>query len=85
LVRERNVDLITDIIRLKYVEKMEKLDIAKKLSEKYGVNSTTIYRNMEETDTIIKRNIEMLRVLTSADLDKLVFKEEFEKIKKLVE
>ena len=64
---------------------MEKLDIAKKLSEKYGVNSTTIYRNMEETDTIIKRNIEMLRVLTSADLDKLVFKEEFEKIKKLVE
>jgi len=79
------VDLITDIIRLKYVKKMEKLDIVKNLSEKYGVDSTTIYRNMEETDTIIKRNIELLRVLTSVDLDKRVFKEEFEKIKKLME
>lgn len=64
---------------------MEKLDIVKNLSEKYGVDSTTIYRNMEETDTIIKRNIELLRVLTSVDLDKRVFKEEFEKIKKLME
>lgn len=79
------MDLITDILRLKYVEKMEKLDIVKNLSEKYGVDSTTIYRNMEETDTIIKRNIELLRVLTSVDLDKRVFKDEFEKIKKLIE
>ena len=84
VVREKNISLILDILKLGYLDNLERIKIVNQLSEKYSVDKATVYRNITEVSDVISQRINVLKILSITDLGEEQFKEEFEKIRELM-
>ncbi len=81
MVRKRDVNLISDIIRLQVLEHLEKKEIVDRLSDKYSVNEATIYRNISEVDSYIQDRVKILKMLSTTSLNQEEFKEKYDQVK----
>lgn len=73
--------MIEEIMRLLYVEKKEKRSVALEISEKYQVSTTTVYRNMDTINDVIKDQIKIIELLQSPAIEASEFEEDLNKLR----
>jgi len=81
VTRKKDYQMIEEIMGLLYVEKKEKRSVALEISEKYQVSTTTVYRNMETINEVIKNQIKIIELLQSSEIEASEFKEDLNKIR----
>ncbi len=81
MTRKKDYQMIEEIMGLLYVEKKEKRSVALEISEKYQVSTTTVYRNMETINEVIKNQIKIIELLQSSEIEASEFKEDLNKIR----